>query len=320
MGFGGTQYLAFPDQNNMLLDRHEGPWEHMGRRQTEVTAGTASYVLWSWKNPHPEITIKHIEIVPTGVVFILAGITLGNLDEHPFPRQPRKPVKLSLADPKAASKPFDLEVEVNDVEVALFLACSMSQQEIDGEWLKDVVHRRRFKAGARPGLTCKAITAGSAGRQADSQAGRWAGQPMTSGQSVDSPNHLDSAWTVHIIPESTPIPAGGQCRLAQDVAVRSQKANGLRRQARTPPTTSQLIIHATLGTGGFIRSGPGRAEPAVDSPEDAQGTHPIRESNPGDPGVDPVHSGACGRRSGRVIPGVVQAREFYVLESDARRN
>ncbi len=58
----------------------------------------------------------------------------------------------------------------------------------------------------------------------------------------------------------------------------------------------------------------------MDSPEDPQGTHPIRESNPGDPGIDPVHSGACGRRSSRVVPVVVQAREFYVLESDARRN
>ena len=61
----------------------------------------------------------------------------------------------------------DLEVEVNTTEVALFLACSMNQEESDEEGLKEVVHRRRFKAGARPGLTCKAITAGPAGRQAD---------------------------------------------------------------------------------------------------------------------------------------------------------
>ena len=61
----------------------------------------------------------------------------------------------------------DLEIEVDTVGVALFLACSMSQKEVDDEGLKDVVHRRRFNAGARPGLTCKAITAGPAGRQAD---------------------------------------------------------------------------------------------------------------------------------------------------------
>ena len=43
----------------------------------------------------------------------------------------------------------------------------MTQQEIDNEGLKEVVHSRRFKAGARPGLTCKAITAGQASRQSD---------------------------------------------------------------------------------------------------------------------------------------------------------
>ena len=47
-------------------------------------------------------------------------------------------------------------------ELGLFLACSMSQQEIDSEGLGDVVHSRRFKAGARPGLTCKAIIGGPA--------------------------------------------------------------------------------------------------------------------------------------------------------------
>ena len=43
----------------------------------------------------------------------------------------------------------------------------MSQEEIDEAGLKELVHRRRFKTGARPGLTCKAITAGPASRQAD---------------------------------------------------------------------------------------------------------------------------------------------------------
>ena len=60
-----------------------------------------------------------------------------------------------------------MEIEVDTEELALFIACCMSQQEIDKEGLKEVVHSRRFKAGARPGLTCKAITSGPASRQAD---------------------------------------------------------------------------------------------------------------------------------------------------------
>ena len=49
----------------------------------------------------------------------------------------------------------ELEIEVNTEEMALFLACSMKQEEIDAAGLTDFVHTRR---GPRPGLTCKAIT------------------------------------------------------------------------------------------------------------------------------------------------------------------
>ena len=36
----------------------------------------------------------------------------------------------------------------------------MTQAEIDSELLTDVVHKRRAKKGARPGLTCPALTGG----------------------------------------------------------------------------------------------------------------------------------------------------------------
>ena len=61
----------------------------------------------------------------------------------------------------------DLEIEVNTGEMALFLACSMTQEEIDGEGLTDLVHSRRHKRGPRPGLTCKAITGDSVTRAKD---------------------------------------------------------------------------------------------------------------------------------------------------------
>ena len=53
-----------------------------------------------------------------------------------------------------------LEIEIDTEEVALFLACSMSQADIDSEGLSHVVHKRRHKNGSRPGLTCEAITGG----------------------------------------------------------------------------------------------------------------------------------------------------------------
>ena len=49
---------------------------------------------------------------------------------------------------------------VNTDEVALVLACFMTQAEIDSEHLTHVVHRCRSKKGARPGLSCPALTGG----------------------------------------------------------------------------------------------------------------------------------------------------------------
>ena len=45
----------------------------------------------------------------------------------------------------------DIEIEMNTVEVALFLACTMSEEEINAEGLSHVVHKRRYKNGSRPG-------------------------------------------------------------------------------------------------------------------------------------------------------------------------
>ena len=52
-------------------------------------------------------------------------------------------------------------------KVALFLASSMSLEDIDKEGLSHVVHKRRFRKGAKPGLTCKAIKGGSKVRAED---------------------------------------------------------------------------------------------------------------------------------------------------------
>ena len=56
---------------------------------------------------------------------------------------------------------------VNLEEVALFLACTMTQEEIDSEGLGHVVHKRSSNRGQRPGLTCKAITGGPKVRAED---------------------------------------------------------------------------------------------------------------------------------------------------------
>ena len=92
-------------------------------------------------------------------------LVVGSKDVKSF--YPEMDVEEAAREAKLEIENSDLEIEADTIEVALFLACSMSQEQIDNEGLQELVHRRRYKTGARPGLTCKAITAGPAIRQAD---------------------------------------------------------------------------------------------------------------------------------------------------------
>ncbi len=113
-GVPGLPYRAATDQKAELLAVREGPWDQTGRRQTEANQARArNYFLWAFRNPHPERTIASLEIVPKGPSFIIAAVTLGQVDEHPFARQGRRAAKITLTGPADAGKPFDLEVEVD---------------------------------------------------------------------------------------------------------------------------------------------------------------------------------------------------------------
>lgn len=94
--------------------RYEGRWDQAGYRQTEVMRdGPTWYYLWAWENPKPGLAIRSVEIVPMGHPFIIAGVTLGHLEEHPFVRQERRPVRVALKRAEDAAKPFDLDVQVD---------------------------------------------------------------------------------------------------------------------------------------------------------------------------------------------------------------
>ena len=113
-GFGGLPFRALSDQLDSLFPRDEGRWEDMGRRQTEAAQGRPrGLFLWSWENPQPDSVIESLEIIPGGTRFIIAAITLGHTDEHPFVRQGRREARITLTNPDDAEKPFDLDVEVD---------------------------------------------------------------------------------------------------------------------------------------------------------------------------------------------------------------
>ena len=113
-GVPGTPFLAVADSTARLMPRREGEWDQMGRRQMEgVQEWPRSFYLWAWANPEPGSVVESVEIVPAGPSFVVGGITLGHLDEHPFARDARRPARIVLKDPADAGKPFDVEVDVD---------------------------------------------------------------------------------------------------------------------------------------------------------------------------------------------------------------
>jgi hypothetical protein len=113
-GPSGLPFQAVTDHKHTLFDRDQGEWGQLGRRQTEYDQASAkSYFLWAWTNPEPEFVIESIEIVPQGARFVIAGITLGHLDEHPFARQGRREARIIVTDEAISRQPFDLSVEVD---------------------------------------------------------------------------------------------------------------------------------------------------------------------------------------------------------------
>ena len=113
-GLPALPFRAVTDQKNSLMDRYRGPWAETGRRQMESVMGQAKWsYLWCWSNPEPDTAIEAIEIVPTGQPFVICGVTLGHVDEQPFARQGRRPVRIDLTDSSNAEQEFDLEIKVD---------------------------------------------------------------------------------------------------------------------------------------------------------------------------------------------------------------
>ena len=113
-GQPGRPFRAVPDQEDAMIARYGGDWEDAGRRQTETQQGVVrSYFLWSWKNPDPAASIESLEVIPRGPRFMIAAVTLGHVDEHPFARQGRRPARITLTRPDDARKLFDLDVDVD---------------------------------------------------------------------------------------------------------------------------------------------------------------------------------------------------------------
>ena len=110
----GEPYRAVPDRGHGLAPRYEGDWNGMAQRQMESVPGSMKFFyLWAWTNPRPDQAIESLTVAPRGPKLLLGAITLGRLDEHPFARQRRREVQLTLKNDDDARKQFDLDVEVD---------------------------------------------------------------------------------------------------------------------------------------------------------------------------------------------------------------
>lgn len=108
--WGREPFLAVPDKSDQNMPRFEGRWGESGFRLVEQFRGRPDgYYLWCWENPRPDVVIERLEIVPKGGPFLVAGVTLSHLDEHPFVREPGRPVVVRVPDAGAR----DIEVDVD---------------------------------------------------------------------------------------------------------------------------------------------------------------------------------------------------------------
>jgi len=108
--WGRQPFLAVTDTSDGNAPRFEGSWDEAGFRLTEHTRGEAAgYYLWCWENPHPDRPVERIEFIPRGPRFVVAGVTTSDVDEHPFVREPSRPVRLITESGRQGV--FDIEVD-----------------------------------------------------------------------------------------------------------------------------------------------------------------------------------------------------------------
>lgn len=90
-----------------LADRWEGRWDQIGMRQGETfRPALTDYFLWVWTNPHPGSPIDRIELRPGKARVLIGAISLGMIDEYPFPTRAAETIRVAvpqdhapLADP-----------------------------------------------------------------------------------------------------------------------------------------------------------------------------------------------------------------------------
>ncbi|MBO0838942.1 MAG: hypothetical protein J2P28_25990, partial [Actinobacteria bacterium] len=114
-GWGQNPFRAQPDVYDSLPRRYEGAFDSTGSRQTEARQGEPrSWWIWAWRNPRPDVPLRSVEIGALGPRFVIAGITVGDIDEGPLQLPGASTLRIDVIDPEIAARtPLDLEVAVD---------------------------------------------------------------------------------------------------------------------------------------------------------------------------------------------------------------
>ena len=102
------------------------------------------------------------------------GLVAVSLDFDAF--FPSLDIEKSADIAKEAFENSNIDVKCDINELSLFIACGHSAKEIQSAGVTNVVHKRRFKNGTRPGMICPAITGGVKVRTEDQS---WIGPSET---------------------------------------------------------------------------------------------------------------------------------------------
>ena len=189
--------MAGKSENNEVPDLNQLVKDHKPTLQTrpvcrgqghQAPNGPLAEVVCEILNPFVEEADKHRRTEVRSTEELCAEIRLANerlqmngVSRGPFQKDgglivgskdvkahyPEIDIDVAAEEVKIEIEESDLDVNVDTEELALYLACTMKPNDIAMEGLTDLVHSRRFKKGTRPGLTCKAISAGPSTRNED---------------------------------------------------------------------------------------------------------------------------------------------------------
>jgi hypothetical protein len=109
----GKSFAAFGDRYDWSFPRYEGPWAASGRRMQEgIHAYPTGPKLWVWASP-PDREPLLLHVGEASHDFVIAGATVGRLDEYPVALGAARPVRLMSGADRRLPPPHRLELTVD---------------------------------------------------------------------------------------------------------------------------------------------------------------------------------------------------------------